>query len=40
VLSLGKPFYELSEGLGGILGIAILFFGLQQAWQQTGLKQN
>lgn len=34
-LSMGKPFYELQEGLGGLLGLAILFFGLQQAWQQT-----
>ncbi len=35
VISLGKPFFELQEGFSGILGIAILFFGLQQAWQQT-----
>ncbi len=35
VISLGKPFFELQEGFGGLLGIAILFFGLQQAWQQT-----
>ena len=35
VISMGKPFFELREGFGGILGIAILFFGLQQAWQQT-----
>jgi hypothetical protein len=34
--SFGRPFLELREGLGAILGIAILFFGLQQAWQQTG----
>lgn len=34
-LSMGRPFFELSEGFGGIIGIAILFFGLQQAWQQT-----
>ncbi len=40
VLSLGKPFYELQEGLGGVLGIAILFFGLQQAWQQTAVQKN
>ena len=30
---------ELSEGLGGILGIAILGFGLMQAWKQTGNAQ-
>lgn len=35
ILSLGKPYFELQEGLGGIIGLAILFFGLQQAWQQT-----
>ena len=35
IVSLGKPFFELSEGFQGILGVAILFFGLHQAWQQT-----
>ncbi len=35
LLSLGKPYFELQEGLGGLIGLAILFFGLQQAWQQT-----
>jgi hypothetical protein len=34
-ISMGKPFFELQEGFGGLLGLAILFFGLQQAWQQT-----
>lgn len=37
--SMGKPFIELSQGLGGILGIAILAFGLMQAWKQTGNAQ-
>lgn len=35
-VSLGKPFFELSEGFGGIIGLVILFFGMQQAWKQTG----
>ncbi len=34
--SFGKPFLEMKEGFGGILGLLILFFGLQQAWRQTG----
>lgn len=34
--SFGKPFLEMKEGLGGIFGLLILFFGLQQAWRQTG----
>lgn len=37
VLSLGKPFLEVaSEGFRGLIGVLILFFGLQQAWKQTG----
>ncbi len=36
LISMGRPFFELKEGLGGILGIAILVFGLMQAWKQTG----
>ena len=36
LISMGKPFLELKDGLGGILGIAILIFGLMQAWKQTG----
>lgn len=35
ILSMGKPFFELQEGFGGLLGVAILGFGLHQAWQQT-----
>lgn len=37
VISLGKPFLELSaDRFGGLIPILILFFGLQQAWTQTG----
>jgi hypothetical protein len=37
IVSLGKPVLEIVyEGLGGVIGVLILFFGLQQAWQQTG----
>ncbi|WP_031498673.1 hypothetical protein [Bryobacter aggregatus] len=39
-ISMAKPYLEMrGDGLSGILGIAILFFGLQQAWQQTGNAQ-
>lgn len=36
LFALGKPVLEMREGFGGILGLLILFFGLMQAWQQTG----
>jgi hypothetical protein len=35
VMSMGKPLFEINEGVGGILGIAILVFGLMQAWKQA-----
>jgi hypothetical protein len=30
-----SPFLGLAGGLGGIIGIAIIYFGLMQAWKQT-----
>jgi hypothetical protein len=30
-----SPFFGLAGGVGGIIGIAIIFFGLRQAWKQT-----
>ena len=35
-VSLAAPVLELADGLNGILGLAILFFGLAQAWRMTG----
>jgi hypothetical protein len=34
-IALAVPFLALAEGFSGIIGIAIIFFGLQRAWQQT-----
>lgn len=33
--ALAAPFIKLSAGLGGILGLFIIFLGLQRAWQLT-----
>jgi len=30
-----SPFLGLAGGVGGIIGIAIIYFGLMQAWKQT-----
>jgi hypothetical protein len=38
ILSMGKPIFDLQEGFGGILGIAILAFGLLQAWQRAAAR--
>ena len=34
-IALASPFLGLAGGLGGILGLAIIFFGLAQAWRQN-----
>jgi hypothetical protein len=34
-LALVSPFLMITQGFSGILGIAILFFGLQRAWIKT-----
>jgi hypothetical protein len=34
-LALITPFLTITQGFSGILGIAIIFFGLRQAWQKT-----
>lgn len=34
-LALISPFLMLSQGFSGILSVAIIFFGLQQAWTKT-----
>ncbi len=35
-ISLAAPFLSLSEGVGGLLTLVIIFFGLQRAWRMTG----
>jgi hypothetical protein len=35
LLALAAPFLSLSAGVGGILNLLIIFFGLQQAWRLT-----
>jgi hypothetical protein len=35
-LAVVSPFLELTNGLGGLLGIFIIFLGLQRAWAITG----
>jgi hypothetical protein len=34
-LGLASPFMELGEGVGGIIGLFILFIGIRAAWQLT-----
>lgn len=34
-MAMALPFFGLAEGVGGILGLAIIAFGLMQAWKQT-----
>jgi hypothetical protein len=34
-LALVSPFLMITQGISGIIGIAIIFFGLQQAWNKT-----
>jgi len=37
-VALISPFLGLTEGVGGLLGLAIIIFGLLQAWKQTARK--
>ena len=30
---LAAPFYEIADGIGGIMGVLIIFFGLRTAWR-------
>jgi hypothetical protein len=34
-VALASPFLGLMEGVGGLIGLAIIAFGLLQAWKQT-----
>jgi hypothetical protein len=34
-IGLISPFLSLAGGVGGIIGLAIIYFGLMQAWKQT-----
>jgi len=36
IMALGAPFLSLSSGFSGLLTLAIIFFGLLQAWKLTG----
>jgi hypothetical protein len=36
LIALAAPFMSLASGFSGILNIAIIFFGLQNAWKLTG----
>lgn len=40
VFSMFIPFFALADGISGLLGIAILFFGLQRAWTLTARDQR
>ncbi|MBY0504082.1 MAG: hypothetical protein K2X03_09230 [Bryobacteraceae bacterium] len=35
VMSPAVPFFDLASGFSGLIGLAIVAFGLQQAWRQT-----
>ena len=39
-LGLVSPFYELQEGLSGVIGIIILLVGIQIAWRMTAGKKT
>ena len=40
LIGLASPFLELAEGLGGLIGLVILFVGMRFAWQMTAAKVN
>jgi hypothetical protein len=40
LLGLISPFLEIAEGLGGIIGLVILFVGMRFAWRMTATKVN
>lgn len=35
MLGLASPFIELTEGFNGVIGLVILFVGMQFAWKMT-----
>jgi hypothetical protein len=35
VLAVAAPFLSLTGGVGGIISLLIIFFGLQRAWRMT-----
>lgn len=35
ILAPAVPFFGLTDGFSGILGLVLIFFGLQQAWKVT-----
>lgn len=38
LIGLASPFLELAEGLGGLIGLVILFVGMRFAWRMTAAK--
>jgi hypothetical protein len=40
LIGLASPFLEIAEGVGGIIGLVILFVGMRFAWQMTAAKTN
>jgi len=35
-IAMASPFMSLNQGLGGLLTLLIIFWGLQRAWRMTG----
>lgn len=40
LIGLASPFLELQEGVGGFIGLIILFVGMRFAWRMTAAKVN
>lgn len=40
LIGLASPFLELQEGVGGMIGLVILFVGMRFAWRMTAAKIN
>jgi hypothetical protein len=38
LIGLASPFLEVAEGVGGVIGLIILFVGMQFAWKMTASK--
>lgn len=40
LIGLASPFLELAEGVGGVIGLVILFVGMRFAWRMTAGRMN
>jgi hypothetical protein len=40
LIGLASPFLEIAEGVGGIIGLVILFVGMRFAWRMTAARAN